>query len=99
MIENTINITARMKIKPKFVEEARKELTGLVNETRKENGCIAYDLFQASKDETSFMISEVWQSKEDLGRHSESAHFKAWNEKAGNMVAEPAQITFWKKLA
>jgi len=99
MSENTFNITATIKIKPEFVAEARKEMSNLVNLTLKEKGCISYKLMQAAKDETSFIIIEEWETREDLGNHSESAHFKAWNEKAGNMVSEPAKITFWNKVA
>ena len=44
------------------------------------------------------MILENWDSKEDLERHSQSAHFKEWGEKSKDIMAEPPQINIWKKI-
>jgi len=98
MKENTIIVTARMKFKPEAVEEARLELAKLVKATCAETGCISYELFQTGKEGTSFMFLENWQSKEDLERHSHSAHFNIWIDKSKDMMAEPAQINIWKKV-
>jgi quinol monooxygenase YgiN len=98
MKENTIIITARMKLKPEAVEEAKKELAKLVAATCAEAGCISYELLQTGKEGTSFMILENWKTKEDLDQHSQSAHFKIWMDKSKDMMAEPAQISIWKKV-
>jgi quinol monooxygenase YgiN len=98
MKENTIVITARMKLKPEAVEPAKKELSKLVAATCAEAGCISYELLQTGKEGTSFMILENWNSKEDLDRHSQSAHFKAWMDASKDMMAEPAQLNIWKKV-
>ena len=98
MKENTIVVTARMKLKPEVVEDAKKEMAKLVKATCAETGCISYELLQTGKEGTSFMILENWQSKEDLEKHSQSAHFKVWMDKSKDMMAEPAQVNIWKKV-
>ena len=52
MKENTIIVTARMKLKPEAVEQARKDIARLVTATRIETGCISYELLQTGRDGT-----------------------------------------------
>ncbi len=48
----------------------------LINETRKEEGCIYYGFHQNEKDPTHFSFIETWETREHLDAHFESEHFK-----------------------
>lgn len=50
--------------------------TELVERSRHDKGCIAYDLFESTTVNNHFMICETWASEEDLKAHMESPHFK-----------------------
>lgn len=52
--------------------------TELVELSRKDKGCIAYDLFESSTVDNHMMICETWASEADLERHMESEHFKKY---------------------
>lgn len=56
------------------VVEAAKEL---VAASLKDNGCIAYDLFQSAIRPDVLMICETWKDAESLSAHEQSAHFTA----------------------
>lgn len=60
------------------VEEARK----LTEKSLKEDGCIAYDIFESATRGGVMMICETWRDEEALAAHSGSEHFKTH---VGNM--------------
>lgn len=52
--------------------EVAKELTAC---SLKENGCIAYDIFESSTRSDVLMICETWQDQEVLDVHQKTDHF------------------------
>jgi quinol monooxygenase YgiN len=48
----------------------------LVEISRNDHGCVAYDLFTSQTIDKHLMICETWRSKEDLENHMNSDHFK-----------------------
>lgn len=54
------------------VVAAAKEL---VAASLKDEGCIAYDLFESATREDVLMICETWKDEASLAVHSASAHF------------------------
>lgn len=64
-------------------ESKLKELLNvLVTETRHEKGCKCYDLHVSLTDPTLFVMYEIWENREALNAHQNSSHFKAYKEKA-----------------
>ncbi len=62
------------------VEESKKaELVSVAKElvaaSVKDQGCIAYDLFQSETRADVLMICETWTDEEALKAHEQSAHF------------------------
>lgn len=55
--------------------EAIKLYEELVQKSRNEEGCIAYNLFQDKKDDTILTVIEEWESKEALEVHKNTEHF------------------------
>lgn len=55
-----------------FVERAKAE--GIVDEIRKENGCIRYDYYYSEKDPNEILLIEEWESKEHQQIHIEQPH-------------------------
>ena len=74
------------------------ELRALVGPTRKEDGCITYDLYRSVEGPTAFMLHEVWASREDHTRHTNTPHFLRWNASKDALLAS-RDGTFWKKTA
>lgn len=67
------------------VEEAKKLYANLVEETRKEEGCIAYNLYQDTKDKCVLVMIEEWENNESLELHMKSPHFTDIVPKIGKL--------------
>lgn len=50
--------------------------TELVEKSRHDKGCIAYDLFESTTVDNHMMICETWASEEDLKAHMATEHFR-----------------------
>lgn len=57
------------------VQEAVRLYEALVKETRKEDGCISYNLFRDKKEPSILTMIEEWESQEHLDMHMKTEHF------------------------
>jgi quinol monooxygenase YgiN len=70
-----ITIVAKSKIKEGKVEEYIALAKELVNESRKEAGCVSYYLNQDLDNKNVLTFIEEWENKEAIEFHNNSAHF------------------------
>ena len=77
-----IIVIARLVIKPGSIPHLREPARICVAETRKEEGCIAYDLFESVTEPDTLVFVELWETREALSRHARTPHIAAWR-KAG----------------
>ncbi|MEI8212897.1 MAG: putative quinol monooxygenase [Planctomycetota bacterium] len=69
-----VDVIAHLHAKPGREAELRAVLEGFVGPTRKEQGCIRYDLFVDLDHPSRFTFVEEWASREDLEHHGQSVH-------------------------
>ncbi len=70
-------VVAHIRALPEKQEELKKLLVGLVGPTRKEAGCIRYQLFRNNEDPRDFTFIEEWQSDAALDTHLNRPNLKA----------------------
>jgi quinol monooxygenase YgiN len=99
MNAKTLTVIARIIAKPGKEAQVRQELLSLVVPSRKDAGCINYDLHQASDNPALFLFHENWTSKAHLDAHLAKPDLQAVLGQVGQLVAEPPQITLWDKIA
>ena len=92
MPDNTLRIIARIKAKPDKVEETREMLSRLVEPTRREAGCLGYELLQNRDDPTEFTFVEEWRDEAALAEHFGTEHIKAGLQKFPELSAEPLDL-------
>ena len=73
----TIHIVARFIARPECVGELRTLLLGLLAPTRREAGCLRYELLANTADPTDFTFVEEWADDAAINAHLETAHLKA----------------------
>lgn len=73
-----LTIIARIEAKPDHVELVKTELMKLIAPTRKEQGCIQYDLHQDNDRPEVFLFYENWQTRALWQEHMENDHLKAY---------------------
>jgi len=71
-----IRIVAPFTVKPEYVEALKQALNDIVAASRKEPGCLQYDLHLEIASTNSFVFFERWRSQEDIDLHEKSAHFQ-----------------------
>ena len=76
MPDQTLRVVARIIARPGKVKELRAVLHGLVEPTRKEPGCVTYELLQNKAEPTDFTFVEEWSSEADLDAHLQSPHLR-----------------------
>jgi len=93
-----ITVVAQIKAKPGNESQVRLLLLSLVATSRKDAGCLNYDLHQGTNDPTLFLFHENWTSKAHLDAHLQKPDLQAALARVGQLVAEPPQITLWEKI-
>jgi quinol monooxygenase YgiN len=94
-----VTVVAVFEARPGQENELRKVLAGLVQPTRKEPGCINYDLHVFADNPAKLLFHENWQSRELLDTHLQSAHLKAALARVHELCAAPPAVNFLEKIA
>ena len=92
-------VTATIEARTGKESELRHLLTSLVSPTRREPGCLNYDLHVATESPALFLFHETWTTKEALDTHLQSAHLQAVLPRATELCANPPQIKLWEGIA
>lgn len=98
MNAKSLTVIAQVKAKPGMEAQVRRELLSLVEPSRRDAGCINYDLHQSTDNPAMFLFHENWTSKAHLDQHLQKPDLQAVLARVGQMVAEPPQITLWEKI-
>jgi quinol monooxygenase YgiN len=93
-----VTVIAYHRAKPGKEESLRQALLSLCAVTRAEKGCINYDLHESLDDPNLLVFHENWNSKTDLDTHLRSAHILQFRTLADELLAEPPNITLWRRL-
>jgi quinol monooxygenase YgiN len=99
MSQTLLTVFAEIVAKPGKEEEVRRHVVGFVEPTRKEEGCVQYDLHFANDEPGRFLFYETWESEAHLQKHSESPHIQAFRAVAGDITAAPTRIVKATRIA
>jgi len=72
------------------------ELRALVGPSRREEGCLRYDLHR-SEAPGALLLHEVWATPEAHTEHSHTPHFLRWNARKDALLAS-RDANFWKQI-
>ena len=92
----TLMVILRAKDGQQLLLEA--ELRALVSPTRREEGCLQYDLHRAADHPGSYLLHEVWASREQHGAHTRTPHFLRWNARKDALLAS-RESAFYHQIA
>jgi len=99
MSSKSITVVATFQAKPGKAAELKQALIGLLAPTRREAGCINYDLHVLPEDPAKFLFHENWTSKAHLDAHLQSAHLKALLPRVPELAVAMPEITIWERIA
>ena len=83
-----IYVIATITIKPGSAASVFEAADPCVKATRKETGCISYDLTQSMHDENTLIFVERWESYDNLKNHFNEPHMLLWREKGAEFILD-----------
>ncbi len=74
------------------------ELRALISPSRREEGCLSYNLHRSIDTPGAVLLHEVWASREAHTEHTHTPHFLRWNARKDALLAS-RDANFWKQIA
>jgi quinol monooxygenase YgiN len=93
-------VTLAVILRPRDGQEMmlEAELRALLAPTRKEDGCIRYDLHRSAEGPGAFLLHEIWETRAHHTAHTKTDHFLRWNARKDALLAS-REVGFWKQIA
>ncbi len=99
MSAKIITVIATFQARRGKEAELKKALIGLVAPTRREAGCINYDLHASPEDPGKFLFHENWTSKTHLDAHLQNMHIQVLLPRLDELCVGMPEIKIWEKIA
>ncbi len=74
------------------------EIRALIAPTRKEDGCLQYDLHHSLEQPTFFLLHEVWATRAHHTAHTKTPHFLRWDARKDSLLTH-RDVSFWQQVA
>ncbi len=99
MLPDHLIVIAEISAKVGAEDELKTHLLALVEPTRKEEGCLRYDLHVNGSHPGDFVFLETWTSREALDRHMQTPHFLTFASGTKELLAAPPRILMCRQIA
>ncbi|GAB6395513.1 MAG: antibiotic biosynthesis monooxygenase [Bacteroidales bacterium] len=76
--EDGLVIVATVTIHDGYKDELIKAFQDVVAATRKEEGCISYNVYEDVSNPSTLTFIEYWASQSDIDRHNQTAHLQGF---------------------
>lgn len=94
-----MRVVANIHANLEQAQEVKDILVGLIEPTRREAGCILYELLQDLEDPAEFCFVEEWESGPHLEAHLKTAHFLSAAAALEGKVSRPTDIKSYDLIA
>jgi quinol monooxygenase YgiN len=94
---NAVTLTVILRARSGQEPLLEAELHALVGPTRREEGCLTYDLHRSIEAPGEYLLHEVWASREHHRAHTQTPHFIRWNARKDTLLTSRDAI-FWTQL-
>ena len=98
MPQTPVTVIAEAIAKAGKEEEARRLFLGLLEPTRKEDGCLQYDLHEEADKPGNFMFHENWQSRAALDAHLKAPHVASAFAQLPELLEDAPRIWVGKRI-
>lgn len=93
-----VKVVARITARPDRIDELTRILLRLVEETRKEKGCLSYELYQNLDEPNDFTVVEDWASDAAIDSHMVTEHVQDAFAKASPLLAAAPEIKRYRVI-
>lgn len=78
----------KFKVKPDQIKFVKAKLINLLEPSRKDEGCVLYQLHQDIEDPSIFMFYEIWETEALWKAHDQTPHVQAFVKSIESSVIE-----------
>jgi quinol monooxygenase YgiN len=93
-----VSVVVKITARPDTATAMRAVVLALAAASRKEDGCIRYDVFQNGAEPHVFVLVEEWTSAASLDAHNMTPHVHEAVMKATPLAAAPLDVGRYVKL-
>lgn len=94
-----VDVVAHLQAMPGCEDALRGVLESFVGPTRKEDGCLRYDLYVDLDSAGKFTFVEEWESREALDKHGQSEHITKGRTQFPELLSQPAWVQVLARIA
>lgn len=80
-----IVVVGQFRFPPERMEAARPVMRRVIEATRAEAGCVEYNYGEDMLDPGLIRVSEIWESREQLAAHMQTAHMAEWQRERAEL--------------
>lgn len=89
---------ACVKIYENRIDDFISAVSKVAEPTRKEEGCVFYELYQTEEDPSVFYFCEEWKDISDLKKHLDSSHVARFIKELDGVVEVEVRPVRWHKV-
>ncbi|RYE09294.1 MAG: antibiotic biosynthesis monooxygenase [Sphingobacteriaceae bacterium] len=93
-----LNVIAKVTAKTDQIEAVKAGLLTVIEPTRREEGCISYELHQDIKDKNIFFFYENWDSLHHLEEHRLKPHMVELGHQIKDLLEHHMEVNLMDKL-
>jgi quinol monooxygenase YgiN len=98
MSREIVHVIATFVAAPGKEDELEQALVALVEPTRREAGCLRYDLVRGHGKSAEFAFIEEWESAAHLDAHAQTEHLRAAQTRVAPLLGAPASIERYRRV-
>jgi quinol monooxygenase YgiN len=91
-----VAVIGHFRLPPERLEEARPAMARVIEATLAEDGCLAYSYAEDVREPGLIRVSEMWESREHLTAHFQTAHMLNWVEERKGLGLFDRQIAVYE---
>lgn len=93
-----LQTVSKIYVKEDQINEFIEVFRGMVDPTKKENGCIQYEMYQDEENPSTLIVLEQWGSRDDFDNHMKSEHLERILPKMGEFMRKEAEANLCYKV-
>jgi quinol monooxygenase YgiN len=89
-------VVGQFRFPAEQMDRARPVMRKVMEATRAEAGCIEYNYAEDVLDAGLIRVSEIWESREQLAAHMQTAHMAEWQRERADLGLTGRAITVFE---
>jgi len=82
-------VFVHIQVKPNTVDAFKTASVENARHSLNEPGVVRFDVLQNQRDQSKFVLVEIYKTADDAAKHKETQHYEIWRSTVADMMAEP----------